>query len=729
MGKTIAGTSKTAGLFARFLAVACCSFMLVAVSADSGTAKKPFLTEAERVWLTAHPEITIAPDPDYPPIEYFDENGHYRGIAADYVHLVERKLGVRFKVVRLRDWDEAIEKAKKREIDLFGAAAETPQRSEYMLFSSPFVEFPSVIIVRKSVTEPLTLKKLAGMRVAIVSGYADHDYVVNNYPHLSLDVVPTVETGLRKVSFGMVDALVANLGAATYFIEKQGITNLRLAGNTGYMYRLAFGCRKDWPELAGILEKALSEISPDERETVFNRWVRLEQENQFASRKFWISLLSVLGVAALGLVGMLVWNRSLRTLVHRRTDQLSQELAERRRAERALRLANAYNRSLIEASLDPLVTIDADGKISDVNAATEKVTGYSREQLIGTDFCDYFTDPKKAKEGYQKVFKEGPVRDYELQISHRGGSVTSVLYNASLYEDESGKVLGIFAAARDITEHKLAEEELRKYREHLEELVRERTAELAQANELLQQEINERKQTEEALLESERKLRFMSSQLLTTQEEERRRIARELHDSIGQSLAAIKFKVESVMGEVDSDQSGRRVHSLELIIPVVQDAMEEARRIYTGLRPSMLDDLGIIATICWFCREFQKTYASICIEQQIDIDEEEIPEPLKIVIFRIVQEAFNNIARHSRAELVSLSLESAEGLIHLEVEDNGTGFDLPSALAKSSHEKGLGIAGMKERAELAGGAFGIESIIGEGTIIRASWPGRKAVGS
>ncbi len=112
-------------------------------------------------------------------------------------------------------------------------------------------------------------------------------------------------------------------------------------------------------------------------------------------------------MASLALIGMFVWNRSLRTLVNRRTDELSRELTERIRAEEALRLANAYNRSLIEASLDPLVTINADGKISDVNAATEKVTGCSREQLIGTDFCDYFTDPEKAKEGYQKVFKEG----------------------------------------------------------------------------------------------------------------------------------------------------------------------------------------------------------------------------------------------------------------------------------------------------------------------------------
>jgi signal transduction histidine kinase len=236
-------------------------------------------------------------------------------------------------------------------------------------------------------------------------------------------------------------------------------------------------------------------------------------------------------------------------------------------------------------------------------------------------------------------------------------------------------------------------------------------------------------ETEAALLESEGKLRLMSSQLLTTQEEERRRIARELHDSIGQSLAAIKFKVENVMGHIRGDQGGTLAGSLELIIPVVQNAMEEARRIYTGLRPSMLDDLGITATIGWFCREFQKTYAGICIEQEIDIDEETIPEPLNIVIFRILQEALNNIARHSKAELVCLSLESVDGFIHLTVEDNGIGFDLSSVLAGSSYEKGLGITGMRERAELAGGAFRIESVIGQGTMVRASWPGKAAGGA
>jgi PAS domain S-box-containing protein len=135
---------------------------------------------------------------------------------------------------------------------------------------------------------------------------------------------------------------------------------------------------------------------------------------------------------------------------------------QRKRAEEAVRRVNAYNRSLVEASLDPLVTIGPDGKITDVNAATEAVTGRTRAALIGTDFSDYFTEPERARAGYQQVFREGLVRDYPLGLRHRDGCITSVLYNASVYRDESGRVIGVFAAARDITERKCAEETSRR---------------------------------------------------------------------------------------------------------------------------------------------------------------------------------------------------------------------------------------------------------------------------
>jgi PAS domain S-box-containing protein len=143
------------------------------------------------------------------------------------------------------------------------------------------------------------------------------------------------------------------------------------------------------------------------------------------------------------------------------------DITARKRAEEALRLANTYNRSLIEVSLDPLVTIGPDGKITDVNAATEEVTGCSRTELIGTDFSDYFTESEMARAGYQRVFREGFVRDYALELRHHDGHVTSVLYNASIYRDAGGNVIGVFAVARDITKRKRAEEALRESQQRL----------------------------------------------------------------------------------------------------------------------------------------------------------------------------------------------------------------------------------------------------------------------
>ncbi len=169
----------------------------------------------------------------------------------------------------------------------------------------------------------------------------------------------------------------------------------------------------------------------------------------------------------------------------------ARDVTERKRAEEAIRQANAYNRSLIEASLDPLVTINPDGTISDVNEATVRVTGVSREGLIGTDFSRYFTEPEKATAGYEKVFRDGSVTDYGLEIRHTDGRVIPVLYNATVYRDEAGKITGVFAAARDITERKRAEDALLRANRELDDRVKERTVELQEANTLLEKKSNE----------------------------------------------------------------------------------------------------------------------------------------------------------------------------------------------------------------------------------------------
>ncbi len=540
-----------------------------------------------------------------------------------------------------------------------------------------------------------------------------------------------------------------------------------------------------------------------------------------------------------------------------------EDVTKRKRAEEQLKAAQQYNRSLIEVSLDPFVTINAEGKITDVNSATELATGVPREQLIGSDFSDYFTEPEKAREGYRTVFSKGTVRDYYLAIRHRSGMITDVLYNATLYRNKAGEIQGIFAAARDITEQKeaerrtnathallslfseknarkeyldgvverirewsgcrcvgirvlddrgyipyesyvgfsqefwerenwisvhkdscacirvvtgspdpqdlssmtpggsfycgntsellarLSEEEKERYRgtcvqngflsvyvipisyhekvlggihladERNEQLPLKRF-EFVEAMAPLMGEALNRFKLEEELRHSETRLRDLSSQLLTAQETERKRIAMELHDGIGQMLTAIKFKAESILQEKEKTKAKDK--SLEAIISMIKETMEEVRRMQMDLHPSTLDDLGILATLGWFCREYQKIYSRIRIEKEIAIQESEVSTPLKVVIYRLTQETMNNIAKHSQADLIRLSLSMEKNRIELAIKDNGMGFDLEEVFSSGRSKRGLGLSSMRERTELSGGAFTIESTLGKGTTIRASWP-------
>ncbi|MCX9026401.1 MAG: PAS domain S-box protein [Candidatus Methanoperedens sp.] len=164
----------------------------------------------------------------------------------------------------------------------------------------------------------------------------------------------------------------------------------------------------------------------------------------------------------------------------------ARDISQIKKAEEQRRAASLYARNLLEASLDPLVTISPEGKIMDVNKATEVITGFPREHLIGTDFSEYFTKPENARDGYQQVFSNGYVRDYSLSIRNVSGNIIDVLYNATVYRDENGQVLGVFAAARDISQIKQAEEEIRKLNSQLEERVIERTRQLEAANKELE---------------------------------------------------------------------------------------------------------------------------------------------------------------------------------------------------------------------------------------------------
>ncbi|MEA1970540.1 MAG: transporter substrate-binding domain-containing protein [Thermodesulfobacteriota bacterium] len=290
-----------------FIFILTIAFFSIATAGQPGEDSQIQLTEGERDWLSAHPVIRIAPDPYFPPIEYFDKNGNYTGIAADYIAILEEKLGIKFKVVRCKSWNEVLEKARTRRADVLPAAAQTPERSQYVLFCDPHIILPGVIITRKKAEGTMDMEKIRGMKVSVVKSYVWQEFIQADYPDIDLDLVPDLQSGLRKVSLGGSDALVATLPVAIYYIEREGITNLRVAGETGYFTRLSFASRKDWPEFNSIVRKALNQISSDEKKAILNKWVHLGQESFFKSSKFLGILLTSLLQVIFVLMLILIW--------------------------------------------------------------------------------------------------------------------------------------------------------------------------------------------------------------------------------------------------------------------------------------------------------------------------------------------------------------------------------------------------------------------------------------
>jgi PAS domain S-box-containing protein len=299
----------------------------------------------------------------------------------------------------------------------------------------------------------------------------------------------------------------------------------------------------------------------------------------------------------------------------------------------------------------------------------------------------------------------------EFRILRPDGSLRWVASHGRVYFEGEGtqrRAQRFVGAHRDITQERKALEALKKQSLELQQLnatldrrVKERTISLQQANE---------------------KLQHLSARLLSAHEEERRKIAADVHDTLGSTLSAVKFKMEACLLEAAEQGLAAMAAPFGAVIPMVKECVDECRKIQTDLRPPLLDDLGLLITLSWLCRRFQEIYTGISVEQDIGVEEADIAEPLKIVLFRIAQEGLHNIAKHSNADHASLSLQKTADRLKLVLQDNGKGFAAGNELLVKDRDTGLGLTSMQERVELSGGLFAIESAEGNGTIIRASWP-------
>lgn len=226
-----------------------------------------------------------------------------------------------------------------------------------------------------------------------------------------------------------------------------------------------------------------------------------------------------------------------------------------------------------------------------------------------------------------------------------------------------------------------------------------------------------------ALRMSQEKLRELSNRILEAQENERKSLARELHDSIGSGLTAVCFALERKLDSMGTPgEAGSRALSLEHIIELIREIIEECQRISSNLRPSTLDTLGLLPAIRSFCRKHKEIYKDVELETQLIIGEEDVPEKLKIICYRIIQEALNNAAKHSQAKHLHLNVSRTEDYLDLVVRDDGQSFNVDEALLHARESDSLGLLGMIERVKLSGGQIEILSEKGKGTTIKAQFP-------
>ena len=355
--------------------------------------------------------------------------------------------------------------------------------------------------------------------------------------------------------------------------------------------------------------------------------------------------------------------------------ELEERIAERNRVEAALRESEERYRELFENARDAMYVHDLDGTYISVNHAAEELSGYSREEIIGHNFTEFIAAEhvKQVRNSFCGKIATTGKTSYEVDVIAKDGRRVPVeVSSRAIYEN--GVVIGVQGTARDITE---------------------------------------RKQAQDAL-------QMFSRQLIEAQEEERRRIARELHDQIGQVLTAVKMNLHTVQRVCNGTEEGTQIKDN---IEAVDEALRLVRDLSVDLRPPLLDDLGLVTALCWYVDRYAKR-TGIVAEVIVELADpnERFSRELETACFRIAQEALTNVVRHARAKDASVTLRKEGAILILSVKDDGVGFDHEALQRRAPRAATLGLLGMQERAHAAGGVLEIHSRVSKGTEIRLKLP-------
>jgi PAS domain S-box-containing protein len=388
--------------------------------------------------------------------------------------------------------------------------------------------------------------------------------------------------------------------------------------------------------------------------------------------------------------------------------KVARDITERQQSdELRARLA-----AIVDSSDDAIVSKTLDGVVTSWNRGAERLFGYTAAEAVGRHISLIIPENRKMEEDdvLARLRRGERIDHFETVRQAKDGSQVHISLTVSPVRDAKGTIIGASKVARDITERIHAEEALRRAHAELEERVRARTAELSSANESLRVESAERQRVEQERIQ-------LLTRLVLAQEDERRRIARELHDQLGQQLTALRLTLETLKGQ-SVERSDLRVQ-VETLEELARQLDEDVAFRVWELRPTVLQDLGLQAALTNYVRHWSKHFGIRAQLHTRRSTAERLTPEAETMMYRLAQEALNNVAKHARANHVDVLLERIADHVSLIIEDDGVGFDASNAQAVG---EGLGLIGMHERAALVGADLQIESTPGRGTTVIVRTP-------
>lgn len=708
------------------LIIALLSALFTTMAFGGSDEARDILTPDERLWLTNNQSrLVLAVETGYAPFVFLDTKGQPTGLANDYIRLIETKIGVSFRQMQFSSLNTIFEKVRAGDVHIVNAVTQTAERLQFLTFTSPFISVPNVILVRKDRAGQMNEKSLSGLKISLVKSYAVTEDLRNKNLGFSPDLVADDITALLNVSFGQSDAAVIDLATASYLISEKSITNLRVAGETEFSIRLAIATSINEPILKDILQKGLSAITDEEREEIRHKWISVSGQSILSDWRLWLAVGVVLVAILVTMVVMSIWNHMLQRQVKARTAELEAERAhlEQRVLERTADLARSE--AQLRATLDntPNVAVqwyDEADRVTYWNSASEKLFGWKAEEAVGKTFADLILTPEALTE-YRRIFalireNGNPYGPIETEMQTRNGNKVWMLSTTFSIPMANGQI-GFVCMDVDITERKHLEAELIRYKDHLEEEVLQRTADLVLA----------RDAAEAANKAKSIFLANMSHELRTP-----------LNAILGfSSMMKKNSRLEqAVRDNIDViNRSGE--HLLSLINDVLEVAKIEAGRVQ--IDNSLFDLGGLLRDVgdMMHVRAKQKGL-KLQIDQSSHFPRFIIGDEghLRQILINLV----GNALKFTEQGAVILRLrtkQSAAAHLLIEVEDSGAGISAEDQqrifepfVQLGEHAvnlgTGLGLTITRQFVQMMGGTITLESVIGKGSLFRVDLPFQEA---